>query len=89
MFLDKRILNFLVIIILSIVTLIWTFFIFHQSIDWIIIASIISLRILASLFIFKDYSLSWSKATQRTFLLKSIVVAVPLIIYMPVFSRVR
>ena len=84
-FLDKRILNFLVIILLSVVTLVWTFFIFHQEVSWHIITSIIVLRIIASIFIFKDYSLSWSKASQRTFLLKSIVVAVPLIIYMPVF----
>ena len=85
MYLDKKILNFLVIIILSTITLVWTFFIFHQVIDWIIIASIIALRIISSVFIFKDYSLSWSKATQRTFLLKSVVVAVPIIVYMPIF----
>ncbi len=82
---DKRILNFLVIIIVSTITLIWTFFIFHQEVNWLIICSIVVFRIIASIFIFKDYSLSWSKATQRTFLLKSIVVAVPLIIYMPLF----
>lgn len=90
MILDKQILNFLVIIVLSVITLSWTFFIFHQDIMWNVIIIVISLRILASLLIFKDYSLSWSKATQKTFLLKSIVVAVPLFIYAPVlYGEVR
>jgi len=82
---DKRILNFLVIIVLSLITLFWTFFIFHQPIAWDVVVTVIVLRILASLFIFKDYSLSWSKVTQKTFLIKVIVVIVPLMIYMPIF----
>ena len=82
---DKRILNFLVIIMLSLMTLVWTFFIFHQAIAWDVVVSVIVLRILASLLIYKDYSLSWSKVTQKTFLLKVIVVVVPLMIYMPIF----
>ena len=82
---DKKIFNFLIIILLSIITLVWTFFIFHQEIHWNVIFVVILLRILSSMFIFKDYSLSWSKVTQRTFLLKSVVVAVPLFIYVPLF----
>lgn len=82
---DKRILNFLVIITLSVVTFWWTFFIFHISFNWTLVAMAILLRMLASFFILQDYSLSWSKATQKTFLLKSIVALVPLLIYLPLF----
>jgi UDP-N-acetyl-D-glucosamine 4,6-dehydratase len=82
---DKRILNFLVIIILTLVTFWWTSFIFHLDMAWNVLVTIIGFRITASLLLFKDFSLSWSKSTQKTFLIKSIVVAVPLILYIPVF----
>ena len=61
---DKRILNIFVIVILSIITFFWTFWIFHLPIEWGIIASVSSIRIIASIIILKDYSLSWSKVTQ-------------------------
>jgi FlaA1/EpsC-like NDP-sugar epimerase len=83
--LDKRILNFLVIIFLSSITFVWTFYIFHQEVIWEVIATVIVIRIVASILIFKDYSLSWSKSTGRTFLIKSVVVAVPLFVYIPIF----
>ena len=85
MILDKRILNFFVIIVLTIITFWWTFFIFHIPFDFGIVASVISLRIIASITIFKDYSLSWSKATQKTFLLKSVVYVIPFLIYAPYY----
>jgi FlaA1/EpsC-like NDP-sugar epimerase len=50
-----------------------------------VVVSVIILRIMASLFIFKDYSLSWSKATQKTFIIKSIVYIIAFCIYMPFF----
>ena len=84
-FLNKKILNFLVIIVLSFITLWWTSFIFHLDMAWNVIATIIGFRILASLLIFKDFSLSWSKSTQKTFLIKTIVVGVPTVISMGVF----
>ncbi|KAB7889791.1 polysaccharide biosynthesis protein [Poseidonibacter ostreae] len=84
-FLNKKILNFLVIIILSFITFWWTSFIFHLDMAWNVLATIIGFRILASLLILKDFSLSWSKSTQKTFLIKSIVVAVPLVLYIPIF----
>ena len=84
-FLNKKILNFLVIIVLSFITFWWTSFIFHVDIAWNVIATIIGFRILASLLIFKDFSLSWSKSTQKTFLIKTIVVGVPTVISMGVF----
>lgn len=79
--LDKRILNFLIIIILSTITFFWTFFIFHLDFDAKVVISVIVLRIIASILIFKDYSLSWSKATQKTFLIKSIVYIIPFFLY--------
>lgn len=84
-YIDKRILNFLVIIVLTTATVWWTSFIFHYSFDLKLVFVIIILRILFSFLIYKDYSLSWSKATQKTFLLKSIVYISAFCIYMPFY----
>jgi FlaA1/EpsC-like NDP-sugar epimerase len=78
---NKKILNFVVIILLTTITFSWTFFIFHIPFSLELVLSVIGLRILSSVFIFKDYSLSWSKATQKTFLLKSIVYIAPFLLY--------
>lgn len=82
---DKRILNLIVILVLTSGSFIWTFWIFHLPIEWGIIASVSAIRIFASMAIFKDYSLSWSKVTQKTFLLKSIVYIVAFCIYVPFY----
>ncbi len=82
---DKRILNFLVIIFLTFLSFSWTFFIFHHSFELNVVFTVIVLRIISSILLFKDYSLSWSKATQKTFILKSIVYIVPFFIYAPYF----
>ena len=81
----KTQLNFLVIILLSILTFTWTFFIFHHPFDITLVTSVIVLRIISSTFIFKDYSLSWSKATQKTFLMKSTVYIIPFLLYAPYY----
>lgn len=89
-YINKRILNFLVIIIFTIITFWWTFFIFHQPFDINIVLSVILIRVVASRFIFDDYSLAWSKATQKSFLIKSIVNIAAFIVYLPVFyGKVR
>ncbi|AXX91800.1 dTDP-glucose 4,6-dehydratase [Malaciobacter molluscorum LMG 25693] len=82
---DKRVLNFFVILILSFITFWWTFFIFHLPFSYDVILGVICVRLIASLLIFKDFSLSWSKATQKTFLMKSIVYIVAFIVYMPFY----
>ncbi len=82
---DKRILNFLVIIALSFATFWWTFFIFHMPFDLTIVVSVVFIRMLASVLIYKDYSLAWSKATQKTFLIKSFVYIVAFVVYLPIF----
>jgi FlaA1/EpsC-like NDP-sugar epimerase len=70
---DKRILNILVIITLTFLTFAWTFWVFHTPFNVQIVVMVIGIRIFASILLFKDYSLSWSKVTQKTFILKSIV----------------
>lgn len=84
---DKRILNIFVIIVLSIVTFIWTFWVFHWDIRWDIIAVVILTRSVASILVFEDYSLSWSKVTQKTFILKSIVYFIAFACYAPLYYK--
>ncbi len=82
---DKRILNFLVIIVLSFITFWWTFFIYHKPFELDVVLGVIAVRMLASRFILRDYSLSWSKASQKTFLIKSVVYVAAFLIYMPFY----
>lgn len=70
MIVDKRILNILVIIFLSVITFAWTTWIFHYEFSLHILSTIIALRLIFSYAIYNDYSLSWSKATGKTFSLK-------------------
>ena len=85
MSIDKRILNILVIVCLSFLTFSWTFWIFHQVFLLNVVLTVIIVRLLASILIFKDYSLSWSKATPKTFLIKSTVYLAAFAVYMPIF----
>jgi FlaA1/EpsC-like NDP-sugar epimerase len=85
MLINKKILNFIVIIFLTFITFSWTFFIFHIPFSLELVLSVIGLRVLSSIFIFKDYSLSWSKATQKTFLMKSVVYIIPFLVYAPFY----
>ena len=87
MFSDKRILNFIVIISLSHLTFLWTFLIFHLDFNFEVVEIVIFVRILASRFIFNDYALSWSKISQKTFLLKSVVYFSAFFIYLIVFYK--
>ncbi len=84
-FFDKRLLNFLVIILLTIMTIWWTFFIFHKEFDFYLVMVIIFIRMIASFLIYNDYSLSWSKASPKTFLLKSVVYVSAFFTYVPIF----
>ncbi|MCF6330719.1 MAG: polysaccharide biosynthesis protein [Sulfurimonas sp.] len=82
---DKRVLNFLVIILLTIATFWWTFSIFHIPFNFELVISVILVRIVMSLLIFNDYSISWSKSSQKTFIIKSIVYIVAFLVYLPIF----
>jgi len=82
---DKRILNILVIVFLTCSTFLWTFWIFHLVIDWLFVAVVIAVRIISSVLIFQDFSLSWSKVTQKTFLLKSVVYILAFCAYTPLY----
>ncbi|MFA6195051.1 MAG: nucleoside-diphosphate sugar epimerase/dehydratase [Sulfurimonas sp.] len=87
---DKRILNFLVIIVLTFITFWWTFFIFHMPFDLTVVGSVMLIRSIASFIILKDYSHSWSKASQKTFLIKSFVYSTAFLVYLPLFyTKVR
>lgn len=82
---DKRVLNFLVIIVLSLLTFTWTFWIFHKEFVVNILLVVIVVRLVMSTLIFRDYSLSWSKASQKTFLIKSLVYVTASFVYIPIF----
>lgn len=56
-----------------------------MPINWAVIGIVIIVRLIASALIFKDYALSWSKATQKTFLIKSAVYLAAFAVYMPFF----
>lgn len=82
---DKRILNIFVIVFLTFATFSWSFGVFHIPFDIKIIAIVVLIRIFASILIFKDFSLSWSKVTQKTFILKSIVYSIAFVFYAPFY----
>ena len=84
-YIDKRILNFLVIVAFTFITFWWTFFIFHQPFETYIVISVIFIRLIASRLIFNDYSLSWSKASQKSFIIKSVVYIAAFFVYLPIF----
>jgi len=86
-FLDKRIANFLVIILLTFATFWWTFFIFHEAFDLNIVLVVVMVRMLASMIFFEDYSLSWSRSSAKTFLLKSLVYILAFLAYMPFYYQ--
>jgi FlaA1/EpsC-like NDP-sugar epimerase len=56
-----------------------------MSIEYKIIVGVIIVRMLASRFILRDYSISWSKATQKSFLIKCLVYFIAFIVYLPFF----
>jgi FlaA1/EpsC-like NDP-sugar epimerase len=85
MIFNKKILNFLVIAILTFVSFVWTFFIFHIEFDIYLVVAVIILRFISSFLLFRDYSLSWSRATQKTFLIKAVVYITPFLFYAPYF----
>lgn len=50
---DKRILNLMVIVILTFITFMWTFWIFHHEVEFDIIVTVIFIRVGASIFLLK------------------------------------
>ncbi|QIV95695.1 FlaA1/EpsC-like NDP-sugar epimerase [Allofrancisella inopinata] len=73
---DKRLLNFLVVIFLSFITISWTFYIFKKPVGlcfFYFFILMVCLRCLFSLLLFRDYIASWRKSTQKTFLRKIFV----------------
>ena len=69
-FYDNRTLNFLVIIVSTVITVNWTFYIFKQDVNLNFLLTVILLRCLSSFLLLRDYMASWRKSTQKTFLRK-------------------
>ncbi len=84
---DKRAFNIVAIILLTFMTSAWTFWILHRPFELSVVLWVILVRIIASVLIFKDYSLSWSKATQKTFIIKIIVYVSAFLVYVPFFYK--
>ncbi len=76
------------IILLTFGTFWWTFFIFHHTFDLELVLVVAAVRMLASLILFEDYSLSWSKSSAKTFLFKSVVYIVAFVAYIPFYYGV-
>lgn len=81
----RRFINFFIIILLTFITFAWTFYIFHEPFNLDVVITVIVVRMFASFLILKDYSLRWSKISQKTFLIKSLVYIAAFLIYMPIF----
>ena len=81
---DKRFLSILVIIVFSSISLFVTSFLLNQNTLIEIFAIIIITKIIASILLFDDYKLSWSKASTKTGLMKILLSLISFIIYMPI-----
>ncbi len=81
----KSVLNLNAIVILSFFSFYWSFWIFHKPFLLAPVLVAISVRLLASLFIYQDYSASWSRASSRAFLIKTLLNFIAFFIYMPIF----
>ena len=66
-------------------TFAWTFWVFHKPFELQFVMIVTAIRILASIVILKDFSLSWSKVTQKTFLIKSFVYIAAFCVYAPFY----
>lgn len=84
LFVDKRILNILVIIFLTFATYLVTAYLLETTLDSKAIATIVVVRLICSFFIFNDYSMSWSKASNKTILIKTFVNTVAFFIYLAI-----
>ncbi len=76
------------IILLTFGTFWWTFFIFHLPYDMDLVLVVISVRIIASVLFFEDYTLSWSRSSSKTFLSKSLLYIFAFMVYMPFYYQV-
>ena len=81
----KTIINFTVVILLTFISFLWVFWIFHKEFLLNVVLLVILFRVIASIFIFRDYSASWSRASNKLFLIKTLVNFSAFIVYMPIF----
>ncbi len=73
------------IIFLTIFTFSWTCWIFHEEFLPYVVLTVILIRLISSMMVFNDYSMAWSKSTQKTFMIKSLVYLLAFAVYLPLF----
>ncbi len=81
---DKRFLSVLVIVLFSCSSLVLTSFLLNINILFLAFPIIIITKVLASVLLFDDYKLSWSKASTKTGLMKIVLSLISFLIYMPI-----
>ncbi|AXA33382.1 polysaccharide biosynthesis protein [Francisella adeliensis] len=87
---DKRLLNFLVIIFITIISVNWTFYIFKENVSLSFLSIVIALRCISSFSLLRDYMASWRKSTQKTFLRKVFVnIPVFIIVAISFYGEIR
>lgn len=87
---DKRLLNFLVIIFITIISVNWTFYIFKEDVSLSFLSIVIALRCISSFSLLRDYMASWRKSTQKTFLRKVFVnIPVFIIVAISFYGEIR
>ncbi len=82
---DKRITGLVIISLLSVISILWTFYVFKKHVSLSFVATVIILRCASSLILFKDYAASWRKSTSTTFLRKVLVNIPSLLVVVIVF----
>ena len=80
--------NILIISLLTFVTFSWIFYLLHQPFNIYIVLLVLFLRLLASRFILKDYSISWAKISPKTLLTKSVVYGAAFLISLPILYTI-
>ena len=82
-------LNLIIIMIVTFLTFEWTFFIFREQFDITLVFIVIGLRTISFYLSFKNYTLPWSRVISKTFLLKSVVYAIPFLFYSIYFYQIH
>ena len=85
--LDKRVLNFLVIFVLTSFSLHAASYLFGSNVHYLSMLIIFGVRCVSSFFLFSDYSLSWSRASTKTGIIKIFIGIVSFIVSMPLLHK--
>jgi UDP-N-acetylglucosamine 4,6-dehydratase len=86
---DKRALNFLVIFVLTSFSLHAASYLFEQPVHYSSLLILFGIRCFASLFLFSDFSLSWSRASTKTGIIKIFIGLVSFIVSIPLIYKLN